>query len=144
MGNSKTRGWLVVAALSLGMQGCANAGSNTMSACFEAKTLMKVARVDEKNHRVFAIPSPMSREETVNRLRSSSECFSRSTWAKDRSVSLFAHEKYAGYKDEPHITPYHKNNEWAKAYVGEFDGASSAFTRAPATHSPMHSDQRGR
>lgn len=105
---------------------------------------MKVVRVDEKNHRIFAIPRPMAEEETVNRLRSSSECFSKSTWARDWSVSLFAHERYAGYKDEPHIIPYHKNNEWAKAYVGEFDGASKTFTRTPAGELPMRPGERGK
>lgn len=131
-------------ALALGIQGCVNPGLNTMSACFEAKTSMKVVRVDEKNHRIFAIPGPPIEEDAIHRLLTSSECFSKSAWAKDWSVSLFAHERYAGYKDEPHIIPYHKNNEWAKAYVGEFDGASNTFTRTPAADWPMRHGERGK
>lgn len=108
-----------------------NAGekeSIDITTCFEPKSGMRIAKVDENNHRIFAIPRDRSEQTIVGQVRSSAACFNNSGWAKDWSVSVFSKEKYAGYKDEQHIVPYHKNNEWAKAYLGEFDGASQSYT----------------
>lgn len=93
---------------------------------------MSVVRIDEKNHRLFVVPNQPSQEAIISRLNSSAECFKKSSWSNDWSVSLFINKKYAGYKDEPKIIEYHQNNEWAKAYIGEFDGPSKTYTKSPA------------
>ena len=103
-----------------------------IAVCFEAKSRMRVAKVDKNNHRIFAIPKDRSEKTIVGQVRSSAACFNNSGWAKDWSVSVFSSEKYAGYRDEQHIVPYHKNNEWEKAYLGEFDGASQSYISFPA------------
>ena len=60
------------------------------------------------------------------------DCFMSSNWHNDWSLSLFTHEKYAGYKDEERIIPYHKDNSWAKAYKAEYDSASNSLISNPA------------
>lgn len=111
---------------------CTKIDTVDIATCFMNKTDMKVAKVDEKNHRLFAIPKQHSEEVIVGQVRSAVSCFSKTSWSKDWSVSLFTSDKYAGYKDEQHIIPYHRNNEWAKAYLGEFEGASQTYTSFPA------------
>ena len=124
--------YTVMAALLIGTQSCAETNYIDIATCFTNKAGMRVAKIDEKNHRIFAIPKQHSEEAIIGQVRSSVGCFSNSNWSKDWSVSLFTSDKYAGYKDEQHIIPYHKNNEWAKAYLGEFDGSSQTYTSFPA------------
>lgn len=121
-----------LAVLLVSIQACAESKTIDIATCFMNKADMKVAKVDEKNHRLFAIPKHHSEEVIVGQVRSAVGCFSKTSWSKDWSVSLFTSDKYAGYKDEQHIIPYHKNNEWAKAYLGEFEGASQTYTSFPA------------
>jgi len=121
-----------VAALLIGTQGCSETNNVDIASCFADKSGMTVAKIDEKNHRVFAVPKQQAEDAIVGQVRSAAGCFSDSSWSKDWSVSLFTSDKYAGYKDEPHIIPYHKNNEWAKAYLGEYDGSSQTYTSFPA------------
>lgn len=133
LNSSSARRYLILAALLVGTQSCAETEYADIAKCFEKKADMTVARIDEKNHRIFAIPKQRSGEAIVGQVRSSAECFVNSSWSNDWSISLFTSAKYAGYKDEKHIIPYHRNNEWAKAYLGEYDGPSQTYTSFPAT-----------
>jgi hypothetical protein len=47
-------------------------------------------------------------------------------------LSLFTDAKYAGYKDEKNIIPYHEDNSWAKAYVAEYDSQANTLISYPA------------
>lgn len=134
MSNSTIRHYLILMSLFMTSPACSGAEQVDIVKCFEAKTQMVVARVDEKNHRIFAIPTieQQSEEMLLNSIRSSAPCFSDSNWSSDWSVSLFTSKKFAGYKDEKHIIPYHQNNEWAKAYIGEYSGSSQSYIRNPA------------
>lgn len=123
--------WVLVALL-FSVQSCAEEQQVNVAECFENSAGMKVAKVDERNHRIFAVPEQQSREELVSQIELSEKCFKNSDWSVDWSISLFKNAKYAGYKDEKHIIPYHKNDEWTKAYLGEYDGASRTYTEFPA------------
>jgi hypothetical protein len=132
LNSSSARRYLVLVAMLISTQSCAQTEHTSIAKCFEKKADMKVARIDKKNHRIFAIPEQRSEEAILSQVRSSAECFSNSNWSNDWSISLFTNEKYAGYKDEQHIVPYHRNNEWAKAYLGEYDGHSQTYASFPA------------
>lgn len=123
---------LVLVALLASVQSCAEEKPVDVAKCFAEKTGMQVAKVDQRNHRIFAIPEQRTEEAIISQIESSEECFRGSSWSGDWSISLFAEEKYAGYKDEKHIIPYHQNNEWAEAYLGEYDGAEKVYTGLPA------------
>ncbi len=131
MNNSKIK-YYFITTVSLLIQSCVAVSQTEISDCFEAKTNMSVAKIDERNHRIFAIPKHLSEKVIISQIKSSAECFNNSSWSGNWSISLFSSEKYAGYKDEPRIIPYHKNNKWAKAYFGEFDGSSQTYTSFPA------------
>lgn len=131
LNNSKIKRYFVISVF-LMIQSCAAVSQTEISVCFEAKANMSIVKIDERNHRFFAIPKQLSEEVIVSKIKSSAECFNNSSWSNNWNVSVFSNEKYAGYKDEPRIIPYHKNDEWAKAYLGEFDGSSQTYTSFPA------------
>ena len=56
----------------------------------------------------------------------------KTDWSGDWSISVFSKVRFAGYKDEENIIPYHKNDQWAKAYLAEFNGAELAVIKYPA------------
>lgn len=132
MNSLKVKRYAILAAFFIGTQSCAETKTVDVARCFADKSGMTVAKIDEKNHRVFAIPKQHAEDAMVGQIHLAVGCFTNSSWSNDWSVSLFTSDKYAGYKDEPHIIPYHNDNEWAKAYLGEFDGSSKTYTSFPA------------
>ena len=114
------------------VQSCANSETDEIVNCFEQNTDMEVAKIDERNHRIFAIPELNDEELIVSQVKLSKKCFSSSSWSNDWTISFFTHPKYAGYKDEKNIIQYHKNNEWTSAYIGEYNGPSETYTSFPA------------
>lgn len=101
-------------------------------ACFVQITQLNVVRVDESNHRFFAIPGSAKESELTNKLREASTCFSGTDWQHDWRLSLFSEQKYVGYADETHIIPLHADNSWAKAYLAEYDGYKAEIKKFPA------------
>ncbi|BFM15605.1 hypothetical protein R50073_17880 [Maricurvus nonylphenolicus] len=90
-----------------------------------------MSRIDERNSRVFVITSPATFE-LQNQLKTADACLRNLHWPTDRSITVFSEAKYVGYKDEEHISPLHKDNQWSKAYLAEYFGASDKFIRMPA------------
>lgn len=127
-----SRFFVVAFVLFFSGQGCLKENSNDISICFEKESGLTVVRVDENNHRLFAITKPFPENELSKKISNAASCFKTVNWSGDWSISLFADKKYAGYKDEKEIIPYHKDNEWAKSYVGEYDGSSGGYKSFPA------------
>jgi hypothetical protein len=125
-------GGSVLVALALAAPSCAALDVKDVANCFSGKTGMAVARVDERNHRLFAVALSQSPASLKQQIASASECFDNSSWSADWHVSLFTEEKYAGYNHEEKIIPHHKNNAWAEVYVGEYDGQTGGYTAYPA------------
>jgi len=108
---------------------CANAGDNCQAPG-------NVARVDDRNERLFVIASesdiagPTKIEKIVEGAGSYiAAC--RRDWSSKWSVSAFSDKKYAAYKDEPQVAPYIENGEWQKAYLAEYDNSDASLVRFP-------------
>jgi len=102
------------------------------SSCVENVAAFEIVRVDDKNHRYFVIQESkisLSDKELLTKL---STCFIKTDWSNDWSVSLFSEKEFAGYIDEPTIIPLHNGNQWAKAYLAEYNGSENSVTKYPA------------
>jgi len=93
-----------------------------------------LVRVDEEQQRFF-IQKPQATLETLKPLISKIQsCLNNHAWQNKWSLSVFSDKKLAGYKDEPNIIPFHKNDEWSKGYLAEYDAASKTLTLNPMNH----------
>jgi len=102
------------------------------SSCVENVAGFEIVRVDDKNHRYFVVQdsgTSLSDKELIKKL---SVCFIKTDWNNDWSVSLFSEKEFAGYIDEPTIIPLHSGNQWAKAYLAEYNGSESSVVKYPA------------
>lgn len=114
--------------------GCAGSVNKSMTSCIEASLNVKVVRIDEQNHRLFLAGKGITAEDIRQKLHIIEKCLVSLKWGDEWALSLFTQEKYAGYKDEPRILPYHEGNAWAKAYIFEYDHLTRRLMKNPATH----------
>lgn len=98
--------------------------------CIENVSGYLVVKVDSLNHRFFAIQQEKNKKNKQELLTKFSECFINTPWEGDWNISLFSEKKFAGYKDQNDIIPYHKGNQWAAAYLAEF--SSNSMVKYPA------------
>nr|WP_319395073.1 hypothetical protein [uncultured Desulfobacter sp.] len=101
--------------------------------CVENILKANVVRVDDINHRFFVVSNTIKASDIKNNLSSLRKCFAGTNWHPDWVLSVFTDSKYAGYKDEETIIPFHKQNMWAKAYIFEYDQANRSLIQNPAT-----------
>lgn len=92
-----------------------------------------IVRVDELHKRIFAVIKRPKQAELTAQVEKLTCCLDKGDWAQKWSLSVFASQRIAGYKDDPAIIPFHKNNEWAKGYLAEYDAATHTLTMRPAT-----------
>ena len=111
---------------------CATDLSNSKVECIQEILGSKIVRVDNKNERLFVVNKDLTPALLSAKLSSIKSCLKNSVWANDWAISVFTEEKYAGYKDEKNIIPFHKKNEWAKAYKIEYLNSSSTIIKNPA------------
>lgn len=104
----------------------------TLSKCFEQKTNLVVVRVDENNKRLFVISKKLPENQFKEILPLSEICFKDTPWKTEWSISIFTDKKFAGYKNESDIIPYHKGNIWAQSYIGEYEGKNKRYMSYPA------------
>jgi hypothetical protein len=124
--------------LSILTVGCATTTNEIQSKeCVENILKAKVVRVDDKNHRFFVVSNIIKSSDIKDNLIQLEKCFVDTKWQPDWALSVFTDSKYAGYKDEEKIIPFHKQNMWAKAYVFEYDHASRNLIKNPAIN-PEH------
>lgn len=102
--------------------------------CVENTLKAQVVRVDDKNHRFFVVSRQTKASDIKDNLSQLEKCFLNTEFQPDWALSVFTDAKYAGYKDEEKIIPFHKNNMWAKSYVLEYDQASRSLIKNPAFH----------
>lgn len=100
--------------------------------CVENVSGFKIVRADDENHRYFVTQENISTLSDKELLTKLSKCFVKTDWIKDWSISLFSEKRFAGYVDEPTIIPLHKGNQWAEAYLAEYNGAKNSVTKYPA------------
>ncbi len=131
LNNLTTNYSILITLMLIALQGCSSTPTTEdIVSCFTSKTQLSVAKIDEKNYRLFAIA-----RESISlkkRLQSSQECFTNTNWSNNWRISVFSSHKYAGYKDEPNIIPLHVNNNWAKAYLVEYIGSKNEYISMPA------------
>jgi len=106
---------------------------NKFSSCVEEELNTNVVRMDERNHRLFLADKTILASDLKDNLYQIARCFDNTTWNKDWALSVFSETKYAGYKDEETIIPYHKDNRWAQSYRFEYDHQTRTLTLNPAT-----------
>ena len=95
--------------------------SDDQSCISQALHGYRVVRVDERNHRLFVVTGKKGVKKLETALVKLPGCIKQKGWKDKWSLSLFSHEQYAGYADEPSIIPFHENDKWAKAYLAEYD-----------------------
>jgi hypothetical protein len=111
---------------------CKSNDLSVASSCVENVAAFEIVRVDDKNHRYFVIQeskTSLSDNEVIKKL---SACFIKTDWSNDWSISLFSEKEFTGYIDEPTIIPLHSGNQWAKAYLAEYNGSESSVVKYPA------------
>jgi hypothetical protein len=92
-------------------------------------------RVDEERQRFFIQQSQATLESLNPLITKIQGCLNSHVWKDNWSLSVFSEKKFAGYKDEPNIIPFHNNDEWSKGYLAEFDAASNTLTLPAFTNS---------
>lgn len=114
--------------------GCSTSATKSAKECVQTNLKGDVVRIDEINHRYFVVPNEEFQPNSIQ-LDPLSKCFKGSPWKNDWSVSVFSEAKYAGYQDEAAIIPFHKDNQWAQAYLAEIDGQSLTISIDPLASS---------
>lgn len=132
LNNFRIRIGLVFLLLAPFTSACSASAIPKVESCVEKVSGFNVVRVDERNHRLFVTPNILINVSEDILLSKLSSCFKRTDWSNDWSVSLFSKDRFAGYKDEENIIPYHRNDQWAKAYLAEYDGAGHTVIKYPA------------
>lgn len=96
----------------------ASSGIECVKSAFNEEQLV---RVHEEQKRLFFVMNPFQREKAVDTINTITECLKHSQWERLWSLSVFSEKRYAGYKDEPEIIQFHKNDMWSKGYIAEYD-----------------------
>ncbi|WP_141699283.1 hypothetical protein [Candidatus Thiosymbion oneisti] len=126
---------IVISAAAISGLGCAATHSSEAADCVENILNVDIVRIDETNHRFFIVGNMIKALDIKNNLVQINRCFVGTPWKDDWALSVFTEAKFAGYKDEEHIIPYHSDNSWAKAYTMEYDRFTKTLTINPATDS---------
>ncbi len=134
MSSSITKYFLIVPLLFFlfTMNACAEELGHDVVNCVEKSLKAKVVRVDEQNKRLFVVHPTLTSEEFNANLAGIKACIGGKAWGDDWAISVFTDQKYAGYKDEKSIIPFHKDNAWAKAYRFEYSNSESKLLKSPA------------
>ena len=111
---------------------CSANDLSPVRSCVENVSGFEIVRVDDKNHRYFVTKESKSTLSDKELLAKFSTCFIKTDWSNDWSISLFSEKRFAGYIDEPTIIPLHRGNQWAEAYLAEYNGAKNTATKYPA------------
>ena len=111
---------------------CAADLSNVNIECIKNILGTKEVKVDNKNQRLFVTGKNLTAEILISKLNNIKLCLKNSSWNSDWAISVFTEAKYAGYKDDKNIIPFHKKNEWAKAYKIEYLNSSGIIIKDPA------------
>lgn len=111
---------------------CAAGLSNVKIECIKNTLDSEKVKVDNLNQRLFIIDKNLTAQILSSKLNKIKICLKNSSWNSDWAISVFTEEKYAGYKDDKNIIPFHKNNEWAKAYKIEYLNSSGIIIIDPA------------
>jgi hypothetical protein len=87
-----------------------------------------VVRIDESNHRLFVVKSDSfinNHRELKHFLLTLRKEIGKTYpgWTNTFSVSIFNNEDAAGYKDEPKVEGFIRNNTWSKLYIVEYSDA---------------------
>lgn len=93
---------------------------------------LKVVRADEGQRRLFVVAAAADERPLAARIRDLESCFELTDWAGRWSLSVFADESLARYKDDPQVADAVKDGRWSRAYVAEFDAGTKRLTRNPA------------
>ncbi len=124
---------LFLCVIAIWATGCAGAVYNRTAVCIENAFNVKVVRIDGKNHRLFVAGKDVTAADIKLKLHIIEKCCISLKWGEDWALSVFTEEKYAGYKDETRMLPYHAGNAWAKAYILEYDHLTRRLIKNPAT-----------
>lgn len=125
---------LSIIAVTLFTVACASNADNAIECSEKAIGKNSLVRVDKTQQRFFIQQSPAT-SETLNPLINKIQtCLNSHEWKNKWSLSVFSDKKLAGYKDEPNIIPFHKNSEWSKGYLAEYDANSKTLTLNPLTN----------
>jgi hypothetical protein len=110
--------------------GGADLGLNCAEEIIRSDSLIKV---DQEHKRIFVVLKTIKQAELKTLIQKLESCFNNHEWNNQWSLSVFSNKRIAGYKDEPNIIPFHKNNAWAKGYLAEYSSLTRILTLAPAT-----------
>ena len=114
--------------------GCTTVTNQDSAICVERILNVDIVRIDENNHRFFIANREIKALDIKKKLNQIEKCFVNTPWQADWALSVFTEAKFAGYKDEKNIIPYHKDNRWATAYIVEYDHFTKSLTENPATN----------
>ncbi len=98
-----------------------------------------LVKIDESQKRFFITQENLNVEELKMIIRNVGRCLSHHTWSKKWSLSVFSDKKLAGYKDDPQVIRFHKDEEWTKGYLAEYDSVSGRLILNPV-FKPMTSE----
>ncbi|KPJ92110.1 MAG: hypothetical protein AMJ53_10045 [Gammaproteobacteria bacterium SG8_11] len=113
---------------------CTSRADNAIKCAKNAIGSNSLVSVDQEQQRFF-IQKTQAALETLNPLIIKVQaCLDRHDWKDKWSLSVFSDKKLAGYKDEPNIILFHKNDEWSKGYLAEYDASSKTITLNPLTN----------
>ncbi|WP_455203681.1 hypothetical protein [Kaarinaea lacus] len=112
----------------------ASAATELTDCVDEAVGAYALVKIDREQQRLF-LTAPHIDEPALRLLIDSlNACFNKSTWDKRWSFSVFNQPHLAGYKTDADIIAFHKNDQWSKGYLAEYNSASKILILMPMTH----------
>ena len=112
---------------------CASQADSAIECSKNAIGTESLVKIDEEQLRFFIRETPATLGSLKPLIGKIQNCLNRHDWKNKWSLSVFSAKKLAGYKDEPNIIPFHKNDEWSKGYLAEYDASSNTLTLNPLT-----------
>ncbi len=91
----------------------------------------RLVRVHEQGKRFFIADQRLAKGSIIRLVERIGTCMRDTPWGSDWSVSFFRQSDMAGYKDDAAMQKYHKDNQWAKAYLAEFNYQSGQLVFDP-------------
>lgn len=124
---------LAILGIALFTVACTSRAENAIECAKNVIGTNSLVMVDQEQQRFF-IQKTQATLETLDPLVTKVQaCLDSHDWKDKWSLSVFSDKKLAGYKDEPNIIPFHKNDEWSKGYLAEYDASSKTLTLNPLT-----------
>lgn len=110
-------------------------GATELTDCVDAAVAgHTLVKIDREQQRLFLMAPHIDESALSLLINSLNACFNKSAWDKRWSFSVFNQPHLAGYKTDADTIAFHKNDQWSKGYLAEYNSASKTLQLMPMTN----------